>query len=78
MAKTLTGNRFTMELEFYWRGKRRIPSVNFIFERPDPSGDEEKYQDGLLNEVIDSEEFSTFSKSAHILCAKMIEAGELD
>ena len=27
MAKTLIGKRISIELEFYWRGKRKIPSV---------------------------------------------------
>ena len=70
MAKTLTGKKVTFELEFYWRGKRRKPSVNMIFERDD--------YDGLPNKISDSEVFATFNKAAHALCKVMVDAGELD
>lgn len=70
MAKTLTGKRVTFELEFYWRGKRRKPSVNMVFET-------DNYE-GLPNEILDSPEFEVFDKAARDLCRVLVETGELD
>lgn len=70
MAKALTGKRVTFELEFYWRGKRRTPSVNMVFET--------KNYEGLPNKIMDSEVFKDFDKAARELCQVLVEAGELD
>jgi hypothetical protein len=70
MAKTLTGKRVTFELEFYWRGKRRTPSVNMVFES-------DNYE-GLPNKILDSPESDAFNKAAHELCRVLVEDGELD
>lgn len=70
MAKTLTGKQVAFEVEFYWRGKRRTPSVNMIFENRD--------YEGLPDKILDSPEFVAFNKAAHDLCRVMVEAGELD
>lgn len=71
MAKTVTGKRIKYTLEFYYRGaKRRIPSVNFLFEN--------KTNDGIPMNILDSPEYEAFSKAAHGLCKKLVEAGELN
>jgi hypothetical protein len=63
--------RIKYELEFYYRGeKRRTPSVNFIFEN--------ETNDGIDMDILDSPEYAAFSKAAHDLCKKLIDAGELD
>lgn len=70
MAKELTGEKVIFELEFYWRGKRRKPSVGMLFES-------DNYE-GLPDKIADSEEYKTFNKSAKEFCRVLVEAGELD
>lgn len=69
MAKELTGNRVRFDLEFYWRGKKKTPSVNFVFEN--------ETSDGLDRDIEDSIEFEMFNKAAHDLCKLLVETGEL-
>lgn len=66
MAKQLTGKRVKFEVELYWRGKTRIPSVNILY-----SGDN---YEGLPPEISTSE----FQKGCNDLCKQLVEAGELD
>jgi hypothetical protein len=67
------GKRIRMVLEFYHRGKTKIPSVSFI------AGDDE----GLpfasdKNSKQEKAAFSELSKAAHEFCKKLVVAGELD
>jgi hypothetical protein len=69
--KTVTGKRIRYTLEFYYRGaKCRIPSVGFTFEN--------ETNDGIPMDILDSPEYEAFSKAAHVLCKKLVEAGELN
>lgn len=75
MAKTLTGKRIGIELEFYWRGKRKTPSVNYM----------EVDDEGIpftshahVKGTPEGDAFAAFNKAAHDFCAALIEAGELD
>lgn len=75
MAKTLTGKRIGIELEFYWRGKRKIPSVTFM----------EVDEQGIpftshahVKGTPEGDAFSAFNKAAHEFCKALIKAGELD
>lgn len=70
MAKTITGKRVTWELEFYWRGKRRTPSVGFIFAS-------DNYE-GVSDAIAATPEFKAFHAASEALCKKLVEAGELD
>lgn len=70
MAKTLTGKRVTFEVELYWRGKRKKPSVNMCV-----GGDEVSMDFGLPEEYP---EFKAFQKATDDLCQALVEAGELD
>ncbi len=70
MAKTITGKRVTFEVEFYWRGKRKSPSVSISYASDN--------YDGLPPEVGNSPECEAFYRAAEKLCKKMVEAGELD
>jgi hypothetical protein len=66
MSKTPTGKRITFEVEFYWRGKRKKPSVSYIYASDNYEG---------LPENIDD---TAFHKGAEDLCKQLVEAGELD
>jgi len=70
MAKTQTGKRVVFEVEFYWHGKRRKPSVDMIFES-------DTYE-GLPKTIEESPEFIAFDKASRELCRVLTEAGELD
>lgn len=68
MAKTITGKRVKFGIEFYWRGKRKIPSVSLW----DDNGENDF---GLPEEFP---EFDAFYKAAEDLCKVLVESGELD
>ena len=70
MAKIKTGKRVIFELEFYWRGKRRKPSMSFLY-----AGDN---YEGLPDTIEASPEGRDFNKAAQRLCRVMVETGELD
>lgn len=70
MAKTITGKRVIFELEFYWRGKRKIPSVNMTFASDN--------YNGLPESITNSEEYKEFHKAANSFCKKLVEEKELD
>lgn len=71
MAKTITGKRVKFELEFYWRGKKRTPSVGFTYAGAD--------YEGLPtdNPAITAAE-TEFHRAANDLCEQLVLAGELD
>ena len=75
MSKTLTGKRIGIELEFYWRGKRKIPSVNFmeVNEQGIPFT-----SDADVKGTSKGDAWYAFDKAAHDFCKALIEAGELD
>lgn len=70
MAKTLTGKQVTFEVDLYWRGKRKTPSLGISVGR-----DEVSLDFGLPEEYP---EFQAFEKAARELCRVLVEAGELD
>ena len=70
MAKTQTGKRVVFEVEFYWRGKRKKPSVGMTFAS-------DNYE-GLPEKILDSEERKAFNKAAREFCRVLVESGELD
>ena len=70
MAKTVTGKRLTLEVEFYWRGKRKTPSMVMSV------GDDEFSLGYGIPE--DRPEFDAFYKAADNLCKALVESGELD
>jgi hypothetical protein len=73
MSKKVTDKRIAIKLEFYLRGERRIPSVNFNSVRG--------YGIPLTSHAASEKEnaaFSAFSKAAHEFCKAMVVAGELE
>jgi len=70
MAKTLTGKRLTLEVKFYWRGKRKTPSMVLSV------GDDEFSLEYGLPE--DRPEFDAFYKAADALCKSLVKSGDLD
>jgi len=66
MSKTLTGKRITFEVEFCWRGKRRKPTVSYIYA-----------SDNYVGLPLGIDE-TAFHKGAEDLCKQLVEAGELD
>ena len=70
MAKTKTGKRVVFNVELYWRGKRKTPSVG-MWVGPDETSD----NFGLPEEYP---EFVAFQKAARDLCRALVVAGELD
>lgn len=66
MSKTLTGKRVEFVVEFYWRGKHRKPSCNFIYASDNYDG---------IPPSIDTEAWVKASKD---LCKQLVDAGELD
>lgn len=66
MPKAKTGKRIKFELEFYWRGKNKTPSVNITY-----AGDG---YGGLPDHINDK----PFSAAAQALCKQLVDAGELD
>ena len=75
MAKTITGKRIGVELEFYWRGKKKIPSVSFM--EVDGQGIPFTAHTHVMG-TPEGDAFNAFSKAAHEFCQKLIDAGELD
>ena len=69
-SKTLKGKTVIFELHFYWRGKRRTPSVSKVFV-----GDN---YEGLPSAIVESPEYEAFSKATDGLCKVLVKAGELD
>ena len=76
MSKTPTGKRIAINLEFYWRGKAKSPSVSFT---------EGKRDQGIpftasthVKNTPEGDAFNAFNKAAHDFCKQLVEAGELD
>ena len=69
-AKTQTGKRVVFEVELYWRGKRKKPSVGMWV-----GNDEVSSNFGLPTEYS---EFEDFQKAARKLCEALVKKGELD
>lgn len=74
-TKTLTGRRIGIKLEFYRRGKRKIPSVSFM----------EVGRQGIpftarthVKGTPEGDAFAAFNKAAHDFCKALVNAGELD
>jgi hypothetical protein len=75
MAKTLTGKRIGIELEFYWRGKRKIPSVSFT----EVNGQGIPFTAHThVKGTPEGDAFVAFNKAAHDFCKALVNAGELD
>ena len=75
MSKTLTGKRISIELEFYWRGKRKIPSVSFM----EVDGKGIPFTSHAhVKGTPEGEAFAAFNKAAHDFCKALVQAGELD
>lgn len=66
MTKPVTSRRLVFEVEMYWRGKRRVPSVNIAYGSDTYPG---------LPMCIDA---TAFSDAAKELCTQLVAAGELD
>ena len=75
MAKTLTSKRIGIELEFYWRGKKKIPSVSFM--EVDGEGIPFTSHEHVRG-TPEGDAFAAFNKAAHEFCKALVEAGELD
>lgn len=75
MSKTLTGKRIGIELEFYWRGKTKIPSVSFM----EVDGEGIPFTAHThVKGTPEGDAFSAFNRAAHDFCKALVEAGELD
>jgi hypothetical protein len=67
------GKRLAINLEFYGRGRNKVPSVSFIEGRKDQgvpftSSNPTK---------TESDAFAKFSEACHKFCKQLIDAGEL-
>lgn len=72
-SKKAAEKRIAIKLEFYLRGKRRIPSVSFL----GVGG----YGIPLTSHAASAKEdaaFTAFSRAAHEFCKQMAEAREFD
>jgi hypothetical protein len=75
MSKTITGKRIKIELEFYWRGKRKIPSVNFTEGKRDQGIPFTGHTD--IKGTPKGDAFGAFNKAAHDFCKQLVDSGEL-
>lgn len=66
MAKKVEGKRIKIEVEMYWRGKKKTPSVSITYAGPNFSG--------LAPWINDRK----FSDGCDDLCKQLVEHGELD
>jgi hypothetical protein len=76
MRKTITGKRIALKLEFYWRGKRKNPSVSFI-EGVEGEGIPFTAHTDIKG-TPEGDAFDAFYKAAHAFCKQLVDAGELD
>ena len=75
MSKTPTGKRIGIELEFYWRGKRKTPSVSFM----EVDGKGIPFTSHVhVKGTPEGDAFAAFNKASHDFCKALVEAGELD
>lgn len=72
MSKEAKSKEFPLRLNFYLKGKRKLPSVSFI----------EVGNHGVpMTAYKDAEQaaaFAEFNKAAHKFCKQMADAGEFD
>jgi hypothetical protein len=76
MGKVTTGKRIAINLEFYSRGKTKIPSVTFMEGKEDQGIPFTSHTH--VKGTQEGDAFSAFSKAAHEFCKQLIEGGELD
>lgn len=73
MINTVRTKRVTVKLEFYLRGKTKIPSVNFI----EGCRDEGIPFTSASCTEVQITAFSKFNKAAHEFCKQLADAKEL-
>lgn len=76
MAKILTSKKIKIDLDFYWRGKRKTPSVCFSEGAEDQGLPFTSH--AHVKGTPEGDAWAAFAKAAHDFCKALIEAGELD
>ena len=71
----MAGKRIGIELEFYHRGKKKIPSVSFM--EVDDQGIPFTAHTHVTG-TPEGDAFNAFNKAAHDFCKALVEEGELD